>query len=51
VVNAERPPSVYYLAGGIFVASLYVYHRRIFRLDQNLLNFAGFTVASAWASY
>jgi hypothetical protein len=51
VTNAQRPQSVYYVAGAIFLASLYGYHRRIFRLDQNVLNFAGFTVASAWASY
>lgn len=28
-----RPATVYYFAGALFLASLYGYHRRIFRLD------------------
>ncbi len=49
--NVERPASLYYLTGAIFVGSLYLYNRRTFRMDQNVLNFLGFTGASAFASY
>ncbi len=49
--NVERPASLYYLTGAIFVGSLYLYNRRTFRMDKNVLNFLGFTGASAFASY
>jgi hypothetical protein len=51
VTNAQRPDTVYYLQGLIFLSSLYFYNKRIFRLNGNALNFALFTAASAWASY
>ena len=49
--NVERPATLWYLTGAIFVGSLYLYNRRTFRMDQNVLNFLGFTGASAFASY
>ena len=49
--NVERPQSLWYLTGAIFVASLWMYNKRTFRYDQNVLSFLGFTGASAFASY
>ncbi len=49
--NVEANPNVFYLSGAIFAASLYVYSRRTFRIDQNALNFLLFSGASAFASY
>ncbi len=49
--NVERPSTLYYAWGGIFVASLFLYNKRTFRFDQNVINFLGFTGASAFASY
>ena len=49
--NVERPNTLWYLTGAIFVGSMYLYNRRTFRMDQNVLNFLGFTGASAFASY
>ena len=49
--NIEFPQKVWYVSGAIFVGSLYLYNRRTFRMDQNVLNFLGFTGASAFASY
>lgn len=49
--NVEQPAALYYLSGAIFVASLAVYNKRAFRMDQNALNFLLFTGASAFASY
>lgn len=49
--NIERPNTVYYATGLLFLYSLRAYQRRIFRLDNNVLNFALFTGASALASY
>lgn len=51
VTNAERPATVYYAAAALFAFSLRAYQRRIFRVDNNALNFALFTAGSAWASY
>ena len=51
VTNIQKPTTVYYLSAALFVASLYGYQRRIFRVDQNSLNFALFTAGSALASY
>ena len=50
VTNVQEPSNLYFLAGGIFVASLYLYNRRTFRMDQNALNFLLFSGASAFAS-
>ncbi len=33
VTNVEKPSSLYYLSGAIFLGSLYVYNRRTFRVD------------------
>jgi hypothetical protein len=33
VVNVQRPSNLYAAAGAIFLTSLYVYNRRIYRLD------------------
>ena len=51
VTNVSKNNTVYYAAAAIWLFSLRAYHRRIFRIDQNSLNLAGFTVASALASY
>ena len=51
VTNVERPASLYYLTGAIFVGSLYLYNRRTFRIDQNAINFLLFSVGSGFASY
>ena len=49
--NVERSNNVYYLSGAICAASVYLYSRRIFRVNQNALNFMLFTGASTFASY
>ena len=49
--NVERSNNVLFLSGAIFAASIYMYSRRTFRIDQNALNFFLFTGASAFASY
>ena len=49
--NVEQHAGLWYLTGAIFVGSLYLYNRRTFRMDQNVVNFIGFTGASAFASY
>ena len=51
VTNIEKPTSVYGVAAGLFLGSLYLYNRKIFRIDQNALNFLLFTAGSAFASY
>ncbi len=51
VTNIERSNNVYYATAALFVYSVRAYQRRIFRLDNNVLNFALFTAGSAWASY
>ena len=51
VTNVETSNNVLYLSGGIFIASLYLYSRRTFRIDQNALNFLLFSGASGFASY
>ena len=51
VVNKETSGLVYAAAGTLFLASLAFYNKRVFRIDQNVANFAAFTVASVPASY
>ena len=51
VLDCERPQSVYALAGALFLGSVMMYNRRYFRVDNNLVNLAGFTFASVPASY
>lgn len=51
VTNVQANNTVYYAAAGLFLLSMRVYHRRIFRVDENSLNLAGFAAASALASY
>jgi len=51
VTNVDKSNTVYVAAAALFLGSLYVYNRKIFRIDQNALNFLGFTAASAFASY
>ena len=46
----DESTNLYALSAGIFVASLYFYNRRTFRMDQNALNFLLFSGASAFAS-
>ncbi len=49
--NVEDSNNVYYLSGAIFSASIYMYSRKKFRIDQNAFNFLLFTGASTFASY
>ena len=51
VTNAERPTTLYYTTAALFLLSLRFYQRKIFRIDNNVLNFGLFTVGSAFASY
>lgn len=51
VTNAEQPSLVATGAAAIFVGSLYLYNRRFFRIDNNIINATAFAVASAPASY
>ena len=49
--NIEEPSSLLYLSGAIFLGSLYLYNKRTFRMDQNVINLVLFSGASAFASY
>ncbi len=49
--NVERHSQLTTLSAAIFLGSLYIYSRRIFRIDQNAFKFLTFTGASAFASY
>ena len=49
--NIERPNTVLPVAGAIFAASVFLYSRKIFRIDKNAMNLMLFTGASAFASY
>ena len=51
VLECERPSKVYAAAGLIFAGSVMFYNKRFFRVDNNLVNFAGFTLASVPVSY
>ena len=51
VVNKEQPTLVFAATGALFLFSLSWYNRRFFRIDQNAMNMAAFTVASMPASY
>ena len=51
VKDAATPGLVYSAAGVLFLASVSMYNRRFFRVDQNVANMLAFTVASAPASY
>ena len=49
--NVERSNNILFLSGAIFAASIYMYSRRTFRIDQSAFNFLLFSGASAFASY
>ena len=51
VTNVEAPSKVYAAAGLLFVYGVSCYHRRYFRVDNNLINFMAFTAVSAPPSY
>jgi hypothetical protein len=51
VENAARSPAVIYGAGIIWVASVFLYNKRFFRKDGNVLNLLAFTAASLPASH
>ena len=51
VTNVEAPNKVFAAAGLLFVYGVSAYHRRYFRVDNNLINFMTFTAVSAPASY
>lgn len=51
VTNIQKPNTVLPVAGAIFAASVFLYSRKIFRVDKNALNLMLFSGASAFASY
>ena len=51
VSNVQDTSMVNMAAGALFLGSLMWYNKRYFRLDSNVLNLAGFTLASLPASY
>lgn len=51
VTGPERPGYMMPLTALVFGLSLYGYNRRIFRIDQNSMNFMIFAGASLFASY
>ena len=51
VLNMERSNKVYLGAAIIFLASMRLYSRKMFRFDNNGANFGMFTIASVWCSY
>ena len=51
VTNMEKPTNIMAVTGVLFAGSVYLYSRRYFRCDKNLVNLMAFTVASAPASY
>ena len=51
VVVKQRPGLVESATAVIFLGSLAWYNKRFFRIDQNSMNMAAFTVASIPASY
>ena len=51
VKDCERPASVLYGAGALFAYSVYMYNRKIFRVDQNFMNLMGFCAVSVPMSY
>ena len=50
VVNCERDPKLFPLAGGIFLMSVYMFQKKRFRVDGNVINLLGFTAGAAPAS-
>ena len=51
VTNVEAPSKAYAVAGLLFVYGMSAYHRRYFRVDNNLINFLAFTAVSGPASF
>ena len=51
VANCKRDDRILPAAGAIFLASVYLYNKKRFRIDQNFLNLLGFTAGSVPASY
>ena len=51
VDNASRSPLVLYGAGAIWIAYVFLYNKRFFRKDANVLNLVAFTAASLPASH
>mmetsp|Transcript_29939 Transcript_29939/g.39800 ORF Transcript_29939/g.39800 Transcript_29939/m.39800 type:complete len:92 (+) Transcript_29939:18-293(+) len=51
VKDAATPGAVYTAAGVLFLASISLYNKRFFRIDQNAANMVAFTLASAPASF
>ena len=51
VTNVEAPNKVYAAAGLLFVYGVSCYHRRYFRVDNNLINFMAFTAVAAPSSF
>ena len=51
VTNIVRPNSVMPVAGLIFAGSVFLYSRKVFRIDKNAMNLLLFSGASGFASY
>ena len=51
VIDRQRPGIVYSAAGLLFLGSVAWYNKRFFRIDQNAMNFAAFTIAAVPASF
>ena len=51
VTNAEPSSLIYAAAGTLFLVSVSLYSKKIFRVDGNFANFAAFAIASGPASY
>ena len=51
VLNCERPSTVMTAATLLWVGSMYVYSRKYYRIDKNLVNMLAFGAASVPASY
>ena len=51
VTNVEAPSKVYAATGLLFLYGMSLYHRRYFRVDNNLINFMAFTAVSAPSAY
>ena len=51
VTNADRPNTVLYASAAIFLFSMHVYNRKMFRKNGNVLNLVAFTALSVPVSY
>ena len=50
-LDCDKPVTVMAATGALFVGSVFLYSKNIFKLDRNATNFMMFTAGSALASY